>query len=158
MQPPQRGFAAAVLYGIAVAALLMAYSTMTVPVSSWIKFRHMSNQDVNSHISEHNDSVDIGKRQNVYFLKVHKTGSTTFGLILKRFVLKYKLRMPFFTGRHTYPSRDMIKWLVPIKSFLNSKQYESSCIKRPKNCSESMQRHCCAYGLQCVTNTTAHAK
>ena len=107
MQAVKTNSAAAGLFCLAVSALLILFSSVTVPISSWTKETYRYNMSQN--LYKNYKPVDIVKKKNVYFLKVHKTGSTTFGLLLKRFVLKSNLSMPFFKWVHAYPPRDMIK-------------------------------------------------
>ena len=62
------------------------------------------------------------KQLNVYFLKVHKTGSSTFRNILQRLVLNHNLSTPVFRERDSYPSRNMLHKLVPIETILHTQE------------------------------------
>lgn len=51
--------------------------------------------------------------RNVYYLKVHKTGSTTFSNILNRFGMKENCVFACFNHHHAYPATNMVDYLLP---------------------------------------------
>ena len=73
----------------------------------------------------HNIS-NIERQLNVYYLKVHKTGSSTFRNILQRLILNHNLSTPIFRQQHTYPSRNMLHKLVPIKTIFDKRKQLAS--------------------------------
>lgn len=61
----------------------------------------------------HKTGYEICKKQfNVYYLKVHKTGSSTFTNLLQRFGLRHNLTTATFRHYHPYPTTDMFKYLT----------------------------------------------
>ena len=52
-------------------------------------------------------------QKHIYYLKVHKTGSTTFTNMLFRYGLANNLTFAVFEPRHPYPAMDMTKYLLP---------------------------------------------
>ena len=77
-----------------------------------------------------NRSTDLQKsqceeKQHVYFLKVHKAGSTTIHNILSRFALVRNLNvMTLFTGFKSYPEKHFDHQLPPTPSVLANGKYD----------------------------------
>lgn len=54
----------------------------------------------------------------IYFLKIFKTGSTTLSNILLRYALRNNFSLPSFKFGTSFPFKDLIQWLFPIKTCL----------------------------------------
>lgn len=78
-------------------------------------------------------SVPNSEKQFVYFLKAHKTGSTTMRNILQRFALQRNLTIPIFKTHHPYPSRNLTNYLRPILTYHRVYQYMLKTGKRNLN-------------------------
>lgn len=65
-------------------------------------------------------SCTSSSKYSLYFLKIHKSGSSSVDNIIKRHALAHKWTHPIFVNTDTFPEPDMNADLFPIHKFINT--------------------------------------